>query len=101
MKRPAHVPEHREFETHYFYDARLTIPSNIRGWAKSEHGARCACVVKVDDERFNKAVIVKRDTLEVLHVYRRNANTGSIERQDHRYRRLLGEGKLFDQGKED
>jgi hypothetical protein len=91
-----HVPERREFETHYFYDARMVLPSVIKGYAKSEQSARSACVVKVDDERFNKAVIVKRDTLEVLHIYRRNATTGAIERQDHRYRRLLGEGKLFD-----
>lgn len=88
------TPEHREFETHYFYDARLTIPSNIRGYAKTEEGARSACVVKVDAERFNKAVIVRRDTLEVLHVYRRNLVTGAIDRQDHRYQRLLGHGKL-------
>lgn len=88
-------PEHREFETHYFYDARLTIPSNIRGYAKTEEGARSACVVKVDAERFNKAVIVRRDTLEVLHVYRRDPATGNIMRQDHRYRTLLGLSKMI------
>jgi hypothetical protein len=47
-------------------------------------------VVRVDAEQFNKAVIVRRDTLEVLHVYRRDSVTGSILRQDHRYRTLLG-----------
>lgn len=88
-------PEHREFETHYFYDARLTVPSNIRGYAKTEEGARSACVVKVDAERFNKAVILRRDTLEVLHVYRRDPKTGDIQRQDHRYRQLLGLSKMM------
>lgn len=88
-------PEHREFETHYFYDARLTVPSNIRGYAKTEEGARRACVVRVDAEQFNKAVILRRDTLEVLQVYRRDLATGSILRQDHRYRLLLGQGKML------
>jgi hypothetical protein len=90
-----HQPEHREFETHYFWDARMTIPSPVRGYAKSEEGARRACVVRVDAEQFNKAVIVKRDTLEVLHVYRRDPNTGAIDREDHRYRTLLGKGRLW------
>jgi len=88
-------PEHREFETHYFYDARMTIPSHIRGYAKTEEGARRACVVRVDAEQFNKAVIVRRDTLEVLQVYRRDPTTGDIKRQDHRYRVLLGLGKMM------
>ena len=92
---PRHEPEHREFETHYFYDARLTLPSHIRGYAKTEEGARKACVVRVDAEQFNKAVIVRRDTLEVLHVYRRDPATGNIMRQDHRYRQLLGLGTLW------
>jgi hypothetical protein len=82
--------EYREYETHYFYDARMSIPSKIRGFAKTEDGARRACVVRVDGEQFNKAVIVKRDTLEVMHIYRRDPATGDIRRQDHRYRTLLG-----------
>lgn len=97
MNHRNYVPEHREFETHYFWDARMTIPApaHHRGYAKTEEGARRACVVRVDAEQYNKAVIVKRDTLEVLHVYRRDAKTGAIERQDHRYRLLLGQAKLL------
>ena len=92
---PRHEPERMEFETHYFYDARLTIPSQHRGYAKTEENARRACVVRVDQEQYNKAVIVRRDTLEVLHVYRRDPKTGDIQRQDHRYRQLLGLSKMM------
>jgi bifunctional DNA-binding transcriptional regulator/antitoxin component of YhaV-PrlF toxin-antitoxin module len=82
-------PERREYETHYMYDARITVPSPIRGYAKTEEGARAACVVKVEAERFNKAVIVRRETSEILHVFRRNPATGGIDREDHRYKKLL------------
>lgn len=87
-KKPA--PARREYETHYFYDARLAYPSMDRGYAASEEGAKARCVVKVDAEKFNKAMIVHRDTLEVLHVYRRDPRTGFIDREDHRYQKLLG-----------
>lgn len=97
MRHKRSTPEHREFETHYFYDARMTIPAppQNRGYAKTEEGARRACVMRVDQEQFNKAVIVQRDTNVVLHVYRRDPKTGNIERQDHRYRALLGQGRLW------
>jgi hypothetical protein len=83
-------PERREYETHYFFDARFTYPSVDRGWAKTEEGARAACIVKIEAERFNKAMIVNRDTGAVLHVFKRDPETGSIEREDHRYQRMLG-----------
>lgn len=89
------VPERRGYVTHYFYDARLAVPSDVRGYAKSEDTARSACVVKIDAERFNKAVIINRDTKEILHVYRRDRETGNIERQDHHYRILLGEARRY------
>ena len=97
MKYNRHVPERREFETHYFYDARMTFPAlaHHRGYAKTEDGARRACVVRIDMEQFNKAMIVRRDTLEVLHVYRRDSATGNIERQDHRYRAFLGYPRML------
>jgi hypothetical protein len=95
MKHHHHVPEHRTYETHYFFDARMTYPSIIRGFAKTEESARAACVVKVELERYNKAVIVNRDTLEILHVFRRDVETGNIRREDHRYRRLLDQGKIW------
>lgn len=83
--------EHREIVTHYFYDARLSLPSPIRGYAKTEEGARRACVVRIDAEQFNKAVVLRRETGEVLQVYRRDPETGAINRQDHRYMRWLGQ----------
>lgn len=88
------MSERRHYETHYFYDARFTYPSIMRGFAKSEESARACAVVRIEAEQFNKAIILNRDTLEVLHVFRRDPDTGSIEREDHRYRLLLGKGRM-------
>lgn len=98
MKRKVHEPERREYETHYFYDARLTVPSHHKGYAKTEESARSACVVRVEAEQYNKAMIVHRDTFEVLHVFRRDPKTGDIQRDDHRYRKLLGLPRSFKHG---
>jgi hypothetical protein len=87
MKRPT---ESRDYVTHYFYDARLAPPSIHRSHSKTEEGARSACVVRIDAEQYNKAVIEFKPTGQFLHVYRRDPKTGATDRQDHRYMQWLG-----------
>lgn len=76
------------YETHYFFDARLSMPSLERSHSKTEEGARRAAMAKVDFERYNKAVIVDVYTKAILHVYRRDPKTGDIRRVNHLWQKL-------------
>lgn len=83
----------RDFETHYFFDARMSVPapSGYKSHSKSEEGARRACVVRIDAEQYNKAVIIYKPTNKVLQVYRRDPKTGNIYRKNHLYQEWLNE----------
>jgi hypothetical protein len=86
-----HAEYKYEFETHYLYDARMSLPSLARSHSKSEDGARRACMARVDFEQYNKAVIVHLPTNRILHIYRRNPLTGAIERKNHLWEKLANE----------
>lgn len=85
-----HADYKYEYETHYFYDSRLGMPSLTRSHSKTEEGARRACVQRIDFEQYNKAVIVHLRTGEILQVYRRDPNTGDIQRKNHQWEKRAG-----------
>jgi hypothetical protein len=92
------IAEPYEYETHYFFDARMAIPSIVRSHSKTEEGARKACIVRIDAEQYNKAVILHSPTQKVLQIYRRDRKTGNIERKDHRWTEWAEEPALRDVG---